>query len=142
MSIAQIQRWREIARGKLLDDGRFDATEHDRYAHNLLPALENLPPIEPNQCYLYFIQAGPFVKVGFSRNPMGRMADLQTSHPNDLQLVAAMACGRASITESAVHRRFLHRRARGEWFALDVELAAFIADVRAQRVSEDTLARV
>jgi hypothetical protein len=140
--LRDIERWRQIARGQLLDDGRFDEDTAAYYGRNLLTAVQTLPPIGTHpQAFVYFIQAGPYLKIGVARNPFERMADLQTSHPEDLRLVGAILCLTPHAVEGALHRRFLDRRKRGEWFALDVRLVAFVQDVQAGRIQESDCVR-
>lgn len=66
--------------------------------------------------YVYAIrdQAAGRVKVGFSENPLGRMATLPT--PRSLEMLGAVAVeGRED--ERAIHAELSHLRLEGEWFA-------------------------
>jgi hypothetical protein len=141
--LPEIERWRQIARGQLLDDGRFDENTSAHYRRNLLPLVEALPAIGIHpQAFVYAIQAGSFIKIGIARNPFERLADIQTAHPEDLRLVAALPCLTPRAVEGALHRLFVNRRKRGEWFALDVKLCAFLRDMRDGRITEaDLLSR-
>ena len=65
---------------------------------------------------VYFVQAGDDgpVKIGFSRAPAQRVADLQTSNPAPLRLLATIpGC---LVSEAMLHREFGEHRIRGEWF--------------------------
>lgn len=75
---------------------------------------------------VYFIQAdgGP-IKIGVAAHPARRLAELQTSSPYELHLLAMMP-GQGALGESALHARFEHRRMRGEWFAPAPDLLAYI----------------
>lgn len=75
-------------------------------------------------CFLYCIQREDLVKIGRAVDVPERLRTLQAAHPAPLLLRAAVPCHAA--LEGAVHRRFAHLRARGEWFYLEPELQAFI----------------
>lgn len=66
---------------------------------------------------VYFIRSvadtGP-VKIGYSTEPHGRLATLQTSHHGELKIIAAIEGTRED--EQALHERFATFRMRGEWF--------------------------
>lgn len=77
---------------------------------------------------IYFIQerAGGPIKIGYSVNPKKRLAEIQTSHPQRLMLLATMDGGRSEELE--LHRRFGRFRTQGEWFKDDQELLRFIQE--------------
>lgn len=87
---------------------------------------------------IYFIQAGTNgpIKIGISRDPVRRLASLQTGHHETLRLLAVMEGD--DRDEAVMHRRFSCQR--GEWFAPTVELRAFIESrgipVDTQRLQE------
>ena len=71
---------------------------------------------------VYFIRAGEYIKIGYSRNIARRMATLQCANPVKLKVVFGISSGRIHKLESILHRRFRHKRvAMGgkEWFRLD-----------------------
>jgi hypothetical protein len=84
-----------------------------------LPAMLDTRPV-------YFVQAdgGP-IKIGLAANPRRRVADLQTSSPYPLRLVATLP-GQGAMGESALHAKFAHLRMHGEWFEPAPELLAYI----------------
>jgi Meiotically up-regulated gene 113 len=68
---------------------------------------------------VYFAQGGPFLKIGFSRNPEKRIANLgyTLSRPKDtgpLTLIATLPGSRT--LESLAHKLFGVFRIGGEWF--------------------------
>jgi hypothetical protein len=63
---------------------------------------------------VYFIQAGAFVKIGWSKDPERRLAQLATACPHELTLLGEITG--TVLDEQALHRAFAHLRARGEWF--------------------------
>lgn len=83
---------------------------------------------------IYFAKAGDRVKIGFSKNALQRVSDVQVGCPDQVELIGAMA-GTPAI-ERHIHHRFRALRLRGEWFQLDRRLLDFIAD-EASRTAEN-----
>lgn len=79
--------------------------------------------------YTYFIGNGEFIKIGVSVDPWNRLASLQTAHYDDLTLLAVMPGG--TDLESGLHRAFSEYSKRGEWFAKNPQLLAFIEVIKA-----------
>lgn len=75
--------------------------------------------------YVYFMQMGDFIKIGWSTWPDNRRDGLQTSNPYDIIILGAFP-GRTD-QESKVHRLFKHLHWRGEWFRQSPGLWAYIA---------------
>lgn len=66
--------------------------------------------------YVYFIQAfsgGP-IKIGYSENPKARLASIQTSHYERLDLVGVVRAERR--LEQRLHEDLSEWRLSGEWF--------------------------
>lgn len=88
-----------------------------------------LPTRDPTEGFVYFVadkQRG-VVKIGFSVEPMDRMATLQIGSPNKLEMLAAV---KGTIqTERQFHRRFAQHRVNGEWFRLTGDLATFVESI-------------
>lgn len=80
---------------------------------------------EANTECVYFLGAGPFVKIGKATgHPASRIADLRTGCPFPITLLASVAGG---LTEEfALHKRFATYRTHGEWFRHEGELAEHI----------------
>ena len=74
--------------------------------------------------YVYFIQSGDHIKIGYAINVVKRMDELQIGNPEALRLLGVMA-GKPS-DERALHRRFNSDRVKGEWFRSSGNLIAFI----------------
>lgn len=72
----------------------------------------------------YFIRAGDAIKIGFASNLKDRLGSLQTSHPDELEVLAAISA--VHVDEYAAHQKFAHLRIRGEWFRADKDLLQFI----------------
>lgn len=68
------------------------------------------------QSWVYFIQAGNGgpIKIGRSNSPTDRLTTLQTSHSEELVLLAVTKGGER--LEKSLHMKFKQHRLRGEWF--------------------------
>lgn len=74
---------------------------------------------------VYFLLAGPFIKIGFTRWPVQRrIAQLSTGCPYEICL-AAKLCG-SPETEREIHKAFANHHVRGEWFHASSEILSFI----------------
>lgn len=74
---------------------------------------------------VYFLRAGPFVKVGrTSGHPSTRIAQLQTGCPFPIELIGLIFGD--SGREAKLHSQFSHLRACGEWFRAEPELLTCI----------------
>ena len=94
-----------------------------------------------NDGFVYFIRCvgTPFVKIGFTRGrPEARVAALQVGCPLTLA-VSGTDYGPPSL-ERHYHYRFRKCRIHGEWFAMNRELSAFVAEMEAERASWAELA--
>lgn len=74
---------------------------------------------------VYYVRYDRRVKIGTSRRPRQRLASIRHE-----ELLAFERGGRA--IEQQRHRAFAAIREGGEWFTLDVDLAAHIASLRAE----------
>jgi hypothetical protein len=72
--------------------------------------------VQGEQVYVVGGPGSPLVKIGRSRNVSRRLADLQRMSPVVLAVLGVFHGG--SDLEAALHRRFRHQRAHGEWFDL------------------------
>jgi hypothetical protein len=79
---------------------------------------------------VYVIQDGKTgsVKIGCSRDPSMRLAELQRSTPNRLTLLVAVPG--TMRQERALHRRFKTAQLAGEWFTATREILDWIEQVR------------
>lgn len=76
---------------------------------------------------VYFAEAGGYIKIGYSRDPIGRSATITTSgtRPTDLprgaevDLIGWMPG--STWREGAFHAQHIETRVAGEWFRLDRE---------------------
>lgn len=85
---------------------------------NCLARLEGQPELiwqTKVKMTVYFIRAGSgAIKIGIAKSPKRRMAELQCSHHETLEIAATTPGGRTS--ERAYHLRFKEHHIRGEWF--------------------------
>lgn len=116
--LTEIRRWRERTRAERATIAKI-AKEDAR-------AVKRSPS---GWCYIYFIRSGDTVKIGRAVDVSERLRTFQTSHPADLALLAAIP-GHA-VLEPAIHQRFQHLHAHGEWFYLADDLLRFIRAVKA-----------
>jgi hypothetical protein len=70
--------------------------------------------LRPVRGFVYFIGCGEYIKIGFSSRPLDRLRALQTSHPDELEILGTIRGTRQ--LESKLHKRFADDRERGEWF--------------------------
>lgn len=80
--------------------------------------------------YVYFIQSQGtgLIKIGFSRQPLKRLAVLRTAHGCDVKL---LACVDGSMSkERKLHADFAHLRENGEWFRPDKALMGAISEAQ------------
>jgi hypothetical protein len=84
-------------------------------------------PIVPTtgESFVYVIAAGAEgpVKVGFSADPDRRLRQLQTGHPERLEIFHRQGfdAALAPLMEKLVHKLMAPKRRQGEWFAYTVE---------------------
>jgi hypothetical protein len=76
--------------------------------------------------FIYFIQAGGSIKIGFAKDPEDRRLTLQTANASRLELVWIMIGDRRD--EAEMHARFSADRQHGEWFAFSAEIKDFLRD--------------
>jgi len=73
---------------------------------------------------IYFLKANDRVKIGYSHDPVSRIASLQTSSSYDLETL--LLIDGTLDEEKELHTKFSMKRRSGEWFELDEELQLFI----------------
>lgn len=75
--------------------------------------------------FVYFLQMGDKVKIGFSTNVGNRLKAIKTACPLPAEIVKIIPG--SEQTERYFHAHFAANRLNGEWFALDSHLASFLA---------------
>lgn len=100
--------------------------------------LSFLPP--PLMIYLCRNKRNGYVKIGFSLTPDLREKTLQSEEPE--LFFEHRFPGTSMDEESALHRKYAHRRLRGEWFELTPEdVAAIILEMTPAQELENESAR-
>jgi hypothetical protein len=96
---------------------------------------KRLPKVraQPLQGYVYLIQAGDDgpVKIGWSRNPFGRMSEFQAAHFAELRLIDKWPG--TERDERLLQKHLAEFRIRGEWFdPVILYEIAYAADLKAR----------
>lgn len=82
--------------------------------------------------YVYFMQAGDYIKIGYSATIHKRVKQLQTGCPYELKLLLALK-GTLS-TEKAFHKRFQEERYNNEWFNYSFRIREFIESQKSENL--------
>lgn len=77
------------------------------------------------QGFVYFMRCGDWVKIGFSLEPMGRVAHLHTNQPHEISAVVIVRGTRED--ERRAHAAVKSERLRGEWFNYTPAVANLIS---------------
>lgn len=78
----------------------------------------------PTESVIYFAEAGNYIKIGYSKNWKDRLRSLYGSSPLTINVLHVSPGTPAK--ERALHRKFAHCRAHGEWFHKSPDLLAYI----------------
>lgn len=79
---------------------------------------------------VYFIQSlgpGSPIKIGVTKDPRARLAQLQTASPYPLSLIGVIPKSGRRV-EADLHRRFGEYRITGEWFEPSKEIVDYIME--------------
>lgn len=80
---------------------------------------------------LYVLESNGLYKIGVTCQPMKkRLSDLQTGNPFDIKVQFVKRCANYLYMETYFHELFLDKRLRGEWFILDNNDLAIVANCR------------
>jgi len=79
--------------------------------------------------YVYFLDGGEMIKIGFTRSLETRMKKMKTDVPSGVTFLH-MEPGTFK-SEKIVHRHFAELRVRGEWFRKSPELLDYIEQRKA-----------
>lgn len=110
----------------------------DRLSHAATFARRRLISDPDRTACVYVIKCDKFYKIGVADNVKTRMADLQTSNPFELRVIATRCVEKAFAVESKLHNDYKPFRVRGEWFELtEHALHDLMLVLRAQPVPND-----
>ena len=82
---------------------------------------------ETQQGYIYFLTDGEAIKIGFAKDPVSRLSELQVSHHFELVILATIASPK--YREKILHQRFQKHHIRGEWFWIHQDILDLIDDM-------------
>lgn len=85
--------------------------------------------------YVYLAKCGPYYKIGKSKYPTKRLAQIALQMPWPLREVAVWHTETMSTMERNLHLWWAHRRRNGEWF----EFTDFDLQILADQASTYTL---
>lgn len=77
--------------------------------------------------YVYFFKVGGFVKIGFSKKPLHRIADLHVGQSTAADLMVAVKGSR--MDEKGLHRALEGFHSSGEWFQASSSVMTVITQV-------------
>lgn len=93
---------------------------------NYNPVPEVVDWTRPGFVYFFHAPTTNRIKIGYSLNPTGRLADILTSTPESVVDLGHIRA--AYRDEKALHQRFGHIRVHREWFEATPELLAYIKE--------------
>lgn len=73
---------------------------------------------------IYFIRAKKFLKIGYSKDPIKRISELQTGNPVKLKLIGVLPG--TYETEKMIHRVLSKFRVEGEWFKVQGKVESLV----------------
>lgn len=74
---------------------------------------------KPDKVYLVRNTVNGFCKIGASGVPKKRLINLQSSNSENLELLSYVEVSNAFDIESNLHKWFVHKKVKGEWFNLN-----------------------
>lgn len=69
--------------------------------------------------YVYIMKCANYYKIGYSKNPQNRRSTIQTHNPLDVKICALLKTESFIDVEKDLHKYFITKRSRGEWFELE-----------------------
>ncbi len=96
----------------------------------------------PRDSSVYFLAShdGSMIKIGKSRKPRERIADLRMVNPHEL--IVAVTVPGFTFVETYFHVRFTSLRGHGEWFRYTSDLAQLVESLRGRAWGPEMLADV
>lgn len=113
----------------------FETDDPEEFLRETLFVDQYIKQLE-HETFIYFIEAGDYIKIGYSRDPIRRLSQIRggknVKSPDRLDLSRAriLAVEQGSQSEeSRLHRRFAEHRTSGEWFEKNERLAHYIKSI-------------
>lgn len=76
--------------------------------------------------FIYFVTDGTAIKIGFTKDVVKRIGQLQVPHASPLKCLGSISALR--YHEKMLHGRFRHLRIKGEWFQLHDDIIELLDD--------------
>lgn len=89
--------------------------------------------------HVYMVQAGKFIKIGWTSDINARVETIQTCNPLRIKVVALFPCKseyHARAMELQLHRRYRRWRVFGEWFQKDAVLDGLCGEKERNELEE------
>lgn len=100
-------------------------------------AIRAAKQAETGDTFIYFLRAGPFVKIGHSKVWKTRRAQMQVGSPYDIIPILVLI-GQPAL-ERELHRKFKSDHYRGEWFHMSESISRYVRERRADSVVQAPL---
>lgn len=78
---------------------------------------------------VYLCKTGSYYKIGVSRRVKQRVSTLQSSNPEELELIGILDVKHPWLVEMFLHEVFSEYNVRGEWFKFDKFYEVAIKDL-------------
>ena len=79
--------------------------------------VSNILMKKNNKGFVYLMQGNEYIKIGFSKDPKGRLYTLNSqSIPFEIYLIATLESDKAHDIEQKLHLKYSDLRVRKEWF--------------------------
>lgn len=113
----------------------FDEEDREKVLQSTLMVDAMIQQFE-RETFVYFIEAGDYIKIGYSRDPIGRLVQIRSGR--GVKLPDGLDPSRARILtvepgthshEKRLHDRFAEHRAAGEWFNKNDRLTHYIKSI-------------
>ena len=87
----------------------------------------NYAPTPKNRGYVYLLKAGPYYKIGKSKDVSRRVKQIKLQLPYEAKEIHVVLTDNMTELETDWHRHFKAKRANGEWFMLsDLDVKEFM----------------
>jgi hypothetical protein len=119
-----LDQFKAMANARLFFKARLSRTTWDR--RELVWSFDHIAiqADKADRGYVYFMEMGDFIKIGWSHWPDSRMSSLQAASPYEIRILAAFPG--SMDQESKLHELFAEFRHRREWFKRTPALLAYI----------------
>jgi len=92
----------------------YRAKSRKYYRNVVAPRRRQLQKPQPG--FVYVLQSGPYYKIGISKEPSRRLAEIRPRLPFPIELLHLIRTDNMIGTERFMHKSLNHCRLNGEWF--------------------------